>query len=373
MFRVNESSIDDAIHIETIMTSVTRYFLVLLNVIILFVSIAGNAIVLYGSTIHNALRMDKVTLLLVKNVAAADILVAVLFYLPALVNLLHGRWLLGYGMCFINGWMSLIPTVAEIVTLTVLSCYRLALIVGKVKRSIRHNLKPWYIVIGSVWGGLTLLPFIFSALEFLPYYDPYTQSCNSADLANSEEPLYKVVFIAMLNVILNIIPMLIITTANIFILISIYKASSKMDNKITTIRGSIKLPEPPKKHSRLPTRTIKAIPMICLTFIFSYFPYLIACLSNMGVVLPHWWRTLTFYFSSINIMSNPLIYAAVNLEFRKYIMTLVGLAELSSNDTAMNACKDISSSTNKSGMVPETCHAGERSLVSTDNTAADQQ
>ena len=170
---------------------------------------------------------------------------------------------------------------------------------------------------------------------------------------------------------LNIIPILIITTANIFILVSIYKTSAKMDSRITTFRGSIKLPEPPKKHSRLPSRTIKAIPLICLTFIFSYFPYLIACLSNMGVSLPDWWRTLTFYFSSINIMSNPLIYAAVNLEFRKYVLSMVGLADLSSNDPGLNN-KDISSSTNKSGLAPEICHPNERSLVSTENTAAEQ-
>ena len=35
---------------------------------------------------HNALRMDKVTLLLVQNVAAADILIAILFYFPAMVS-----------------------------------------------------------------------------------------------------------------------------------------------------------------------------------------------------------------------------------------------------------------------------------------------
>ena len=34
-------------------------------------------------------------------------------------------------MCFINGWMSLVPNVCEIITLTVLSGYRFALIIGQ--------------------------------------------------------------------------------------------------------------------------------------------------------------------------------------------------------------------------------------------------
>ena len=46
------------------------------------------------SIVHNALRMDRITLLLVRNVAVADMVISVLFYLPALVNLLYGRLVL---------------------------------------------------------------------------------------------------------------------------------------------------------------------------------------------------------------------------------------------------------------------------------------
>ena len=48
MFDVNQTSIDEAIHIDEIMGSFTRYFLVFLNVVILFGSLGGNTIVLYG-------------------------------------------------------------------------------------------------------------------------------------------------------------------------------------------------------------------------------------------------------------------------------------------------------------------------------------
>ncbi|XP_063675434.1 green-sensitive opsin-1-like [Bolinopsis microptera] len=370
MFDVNQTSIDNAIHIDMIMSSFARYFLVILNIVILFVSIGGNTIVLYGSLVHNALRMDKITLLLVKNVAVSDMLIALLFYLPALTNLLHGSWVLGYGMCFINGWMSLVPNVVEIITLVVLSCYRLSLIVGAVSRSFRHNLKPWYVGLAVLWFSITILPFFFSALDFLPWYDPYTQSCNSANMANAQPPIYKIALIALLNVCLNIFPMFVITTTNIFILISIYKTSARIDNKIS-YRGSIKVPEANKKK-HLPTRTIKAIPMICLTFIFSYFPYLIACLSNFGIFLPAWWRTLSFYFAAINIVSNPLIYAAVNLEFRKYCFSLVGLAELSSGDTTNTFYKPDGSSSIKS--VPEPTPPDMKSYITSDDyeTTADE-
>ncbi|KAL5264775.1 hypothetical protein ACHWQZ_G005746 [Mnemiopsis leidyi] len=363
MFEVNQTSIDEAVHVSLIMSSFSRYFLVILNVVILFVSIGGNAIVLYGSMVHNALRMDKITLLLVKNVAVSDILIALLFYLPAMTNLLHGSWALGYGMCFINGWMSLIPNVVEILTLVVLSCYRLSLIVGAVSRSFRHNLKPWYVGLAVLWISITILPFFFSALEFLPWYDPYTQSCNSANMANARPPLYKVALIALMNICLNLFPMFVITTTNIFILVSIYRTSSKVDAKIHH-RASIKFPESTKKR-HLPTRTIKAIPMICLTFIFSYFPYLIACLSNLGVVLPAWWRTLSFYFAAINIMANPLIYAAVNLEFRKYVLSLVGLTELSSGDTIKEGSSSIKS-------VPEASPPDIKNVLTSDNETADE-
>jgi hypothetical protein len=162
--------------------------------------------------------------------------------------------------------------------------------------------------------------------------------------------------------------MFVITTTNIFILISIYKTSSKVETKIA-FRASIKFPESTKKR-HLPTRTIKAIPLICLTFIFSYFPYLIACLSNLGVVLPAWWRTLSFYFASINIVANPLIYAAVNLEFRKYVLSLVGLAELSSGDTNNAFYKPEGSSSIKSA--PELSPPDIKSVLTSDNETADE-
>lgn len=48
MFEVNTSSIDNAVLIESVMSSSSRYFLIVLNVLILFVSVAGNSLVLYG-------------------------------------------------------------------------------------------------------------------------------------------------------------------------------------------------------------------------------------------------------------------------------------------------------------------------------------
>lgn len=86
-------------------------------------------------------------------------------------------------------------------------------------------------------------------------------------------------------------------------------------------------------------------------------------------MLPAWWRTLSFYFASINILANPLIYAAVNLEFRKYVLSLVGLAELSSGDTNNTFKQDVSSSLKS---VPEFSPAGTKSALTSDNETADE-
>ena len=209
-------------------------------------------------------------------------------------------------MCFINGWISLAPSVCEIITMTILSIYRLALILGKLSRAMRQNLKPWYLTLAITWFMILLLPFLFSIADLQPYYDPYTQSCNSADLSDGEQPVYKIIIIASLTIFLNLLPMIVITTCNVFIVREIYKTSSKA----------------PKKNA-VPMRTVKAIPLICLTFVFSYFPHAVACLSNFGIVLSPWWRTLSFYFQSLNTMANPLIYMAVNLEFRRYVVSMV--------------------------------------------------
>ena len=69
-------------------------------------------------------------------------------------------------------------------------------------------------------------------------------------------------------------------------------------------------------------------------------------------------------------MANPLIYAAVNLEFRKYVMSLVGLTELSSGDTNNALYKQEGSSSIKS--VPETSPPDIKNVLTSDNETADE-
>ena len=163
--------------------------------------------------------------------------------------------------------------------------------------------------------------------------------------------MFQVVLIALLNVALILIPMFVITTTNVIILHIIYRTARNFNSRQSLHTGPHLTVPPPttrqissiKKKTSVPTRTIKAIPIICLTFVFSYFPYIIACLSNLGLSLPAWWRTLAFYSTALNTISNPLIYLAVNLDFRRYV--LVDMLKLGSGSrTTVIANMDISSS-----------------------------
>ena len=70
---------------------ITRGLLIAYNILVIVLSLFGNVIVLYGSLKHDAIRMDKVSLLLIQNLAVSDIITTLIFYFPTLLTLFANR------------------------------------------------------------------------------------------------------------------------------------------------------------------------------------------------------------------------------------------------------------------------------------------
>ena len=71
MFEVDTQNITNITDIETLLgwSSYTRVILICYNTLVVILGVCGNGVALYGSIVHQAIKMDKVTLLLIENLA----------------------------------------------------------------------------------------------------------------------------------------------------------------------------------------------------------------------------------------------------------------------------------------------------------------
>ena len=93
------------------------------NVLLVVVGVGGtgNVIVLYSSLVHHALKLDRVTLFFVHNLAVADFFMILVIYLPMLTTILTKKWVLGEGLCWFTGYFFGIPTVYEVISVFLMS------------------------------------------------------------------------------------------------------------------------------------------------------------------------------------------------------------------------------------------------------------
>eukprot|EP00116_Pleurobrachia_bachei_P013539 sb/3473801/ len=110
-------------------TPAVFYLLILLNVLIIVITVVGNGIVIYGVRVYNvAIVTDRTSITFLENLAIADILIAIIFYVPNTLTLIFGKWVLGETLCFANAFFTATPSVAEIWLLMAISLYRIYLV-----------------------------------------------------------------------------------------------------------------------------------------------------------------------------------------------------------------------------------------------------
>ena len=91
------------------------------NILVVTVGVVGNLIVLYSSLVHHAIKFDTVTLIFVHNLAAADLVMIAVIYVPMLSTILTKRWVLGEGICWFVGYFFGVPIVYEVLSVFIMS------------------------------------------------------------------------------------------------------------------------------------------------------------------------------------------------------------------------------------------------------------
>ena len=80
-----------------------RYLLISWCCAALFGCLTGNTIILLATFLCKTIRLDKTSLVLIKNIAVSDILVGLVVVHPTLASLVHGTWPYGTLLCYVFG------------------------------------------------------------------------------------------------------------------------------------------------------------------------------------------------------------------------------------------------------------------------------
>ena len=157
------------------MSTATRVTLTILNSLIILLGLLGNSFVLFASLKYRAVDIDRISILLIENLAAADLLIVIIEFVPMLVTLIANGWVLGDVVCNVQSYGRFVPFVAETVLIMAMSCYRTHVVLNPPLVPIR--VVWFYLVVALAWliPALTCLAFPLPHAE--AHFSPPQLAC----------------------------------------------------------------------------------------------------------------------------------------------------------------------------------------------------
>ena len=186
--------------------------------IMTFFGILGNGTVLYSSIRYNAIRLDRVSLVLVQNLAVADIFYTICVILPQLITYIAGKWVLGKVYCFMTAQISFIPGSANALTVLLITTYRLWLVTHPFSSAPEHLVR---IVVAVTWVLASAGTIISLAYKSPSTFNPRNGKCMSGVYENLAAQAVLKIALA----VIVMIPLFVITVENIALSVIAVKSS----------------------------------------------------------------------------------------------------------------------------------------------------
>ena len=231
----------------------------------------GNGTVFYASVRYNAIKMDKVSLIFIQNLAIADILYTLIVIFPQMITYFSRGWVLGKVYCFINAQLSFTPGSVNALTVLLISTYRVRLITN-----------PFYSISSTTARILSLLAWLLGTAGTII---SLSYKCTS-----SFSPLNA-------------------------------KCMSSVYNDL--VYNAFAIRSAKRHNSSLSTSSFKALTTVCAlsgVFIVSWVPYIaftIMKLSNLSTPLAL--DVMAVHCIFINSFANPILYSMTNKRFGSFL------------------------------------------------------
>ena len=274
-------------------TTIQMVSLAIFCFLVVILGLMGNITVLYASLRHNALKLDKASLIFIHNLAVADILQTVIMAFPSFVTYSARSWVLGRVWCFVQAQLPFVPAVANCLLVLAITLQRVVLFTVP-NRALSTRTATTCSVF--IWSVAVMVPSTFLAIyrSELKFGSDIGVCVSSVIL---DEPIAVIVNV----VLLILLPLVLITLANIAICIIAIKRSTR--------RGEVR-------------SSITLTGLLSGFFIVSWLPYVVRTIyaNYVNYIVPQELELLAYNCVFINSFVNPILYSFTNPRFRIYVL-----------------------------------------------------
>ena len=270
----------------------------------LILGLTGNSFVLYSTTSHRAIKLDKLSVWIIQNLAVSDISNTILILVPVIISLYaNTQWVLGDTFCQIMFVYKYAGCVANVILINALAMNKMLrclfpLRILNSSRSQRLSVTMFTTLIALVlpaWSYYGVYIGQFLLVEFSP------AQCMCWSIFSSRSKTWHHTVGYLLAGLLNGLPCISLCLMNTFLVGYALKKSNRTVNKMNIV----------------------IVVMVTLSFLLPMLPYFIFYMVygntwNQGSTV----RFVTFIMF-ISSWANPPIYLLTNKSFKLFTMNLL--------------------------------------------------
>ena len=127
-----------------------RYVLVGWSSLALCTNLLGNTTVLLATIRYRAIRLDKVSVTLIQNIAVSDILMGINTIFPVIVSLIADRWVFGDMLCYIQHYLKIPSIISPELLICAMHISKLTCLVFPLRATQRKK-KTARFLAGTLW------------------------------------------------------------------------------------------------------------------------------------------------------------------------------------------------------------------------------
>ena len=223
MISKNSSALD---LLEYEKANAERYISIGWCVFVLVMNLAGNSIILLSTIRYRAIKLDRVSVLLIKNIAVSDILLAVFAVHPTLVSLIWDKWPYGTFLCSVFASLGNVCAISGILLVCTMHISKLLSLLYPL-HSIGRTSRSGHVISISIWLLAAVSPITNITVDRHSFYFNYrTYRCCFSATA----PVMKWL-LPVSGFIFVIIPNLLVVCTTIALLSVVKKATGRVNRQ----------------------------------------------------------------------------------------------------------------------------------------------
>ena len=273
----------------------------------ILLGVLGNVFVLYATIVHEAIKLDEMSIWIVNNLAVADLGNCIFLVVPNMVNIYTGgKWVFGSGLCYAHAVSRLSFLMANVVLVNLFSLNKLRRCTDPLR-----NLDPskrQKVLVTMITLLTSIIPPLWIAIglskDFLELQREgiFTFSAASACQTTPKGDTGLKTMRLVLQAVCTAVPCLtLMITTTVLMVYAIRKTNRPINKKNITV-----------------------VILVTATFLFSFLPLFLYQAVSYGLSREsdkvYLGRNFEWvkYFTYVSSWSNPVIYLVMNKRFRDF-------------------------------------------------------